>query len=276
MYRLGWFSTGRGPGSRGLLGAVNEAISCGEINAKIDFVFCSREAGEAEGSDEFLRLAGSYSLPLVPVSYQKFRKAHAVRGKTEQNALPEWRLEYDRAVMAQLSKYHPDLCVLAGYMLVVGREMCAKYTLLNLHPAAPWGPKGTWQEVIWQLIEGKATETGVMMHLVTPDLDRGPVVTYCAFPIRGGEFDRLWKEIEGKSVAEIKSTEGEESALFKLIRAGGVKREIPLVVATIKAFSEGRVKVIDGKVFDSAGKEVSGYDLTGDIEKMVKSQNNSL
>jgi folate-dependent phosphoribosylglycinamide formyltransferase PurN len=271
MYRLGWFSTGRGPGSRGLLAAVNDAIRRGEINAKIDFVFCSREAGEAEGSDEFLRLVESYNLPLVPVSYQKFRKAHVrhLADKTDKNALPEWRLEYDRTIMAKLEKYNPDLCVLAGYMLVVGREMCARYTLLNLHPAAPWGPKGTWQEVIWQLIESKANETGVMMHLVTPALDRGPVVTYCAFPIRGSEFDKPWSEIEGKSVTEIKAKEGEENALFKLIRAEGVKREIPLIIAIIKAFSESRVKVVNGKVYDESGEEVSGYNLTEDIDKMA-------
>jgi phosphoribosylglycinamide formyltransferase-1 len=273
MYRLGWFSTGRGPGSRGLLAAIYNAIRHREIDAKIDFVFCSREAGEAEGSDEFLRLVESYGLPLVPVSYQKFRKTHAAPGRTNKNALPEWRLEYDRVVMAKLQEYKPDLCVMAGYMLVVGREMCAKYTLLNLHPANPWGPKGTWQEVIWQLIEIKANETGVMMHLVTPVLDRGPVVTYCTFPIRGGGFDKFWREIEGKSVADIKATEDEQNGLFKLIRTEGVKREIPLIIATIKAFSEGRVKVVNGKAYDASGKEVSGYNLTEDIEKMVGSKN---
>lgn len=273
MYRLGWFSTGRGPGSRGLLTAVNNAIRRGEINAKINFVFCSREAGETDGSDEFLKLVESYNIPLIPVSYQKFRKAHAIPGRTNKNALPEWRLEYDRTVMARLTRYKPDICVLAGYMLVVGREMCARYTLLNLHPATPWGPKGTWQEVIWQLIENKANETGVMMHLVTPVLDRGPVVTYCTFPIRSGKFDKLWREIEGKSVANIQAKEGEQNGLFKLIRAEGVKREIPLIIATIKAFSEGRVRVINGRVLDAESKEVSGYNLTEDIEKIVGRKN---
>ncbi len=268
MYKLGWFSTGRGPGSRGLLTAINDAIKHGEIEAGIEFVFCSREPGEAAGSDEFIRLVESDKLPLVCYSYQKFKKANAA-GRANKNALPEWRLEYDRAVMTRLEKFNPDLCVLAGYMLVVGREMCSKYTMLNLHPAAPWGPKGTWQEVIWQLIEGKAKETGVMMHLVTPELDRGPVVTYCTFPIRGGEFDKRWQSIEGKSAHEIKTGDGEENALFKLIRTEGVKREIPLIIATIKAFSEGKVKVMNGKVIDTAGKEVSGYNLTEVIEKMT-------
>ena len=269
MYRLGWFSAGRGPGSRGLLTAVQSAIKRSEINAEIEFVFCSREQGEAEGSDEFQRLVKNYNLALIPYSYQKFRKVHATPGKADRNALPEWRLAYDREVIARLTQFKPDLCILAGYMLVVGPEMCGKYTMLNLHPASPWGPKGTWQEVIWQLIVSRATETGVMMHLVTPDLDQGPVVSYCSFPIRGGEFDKLWRDIETKSVADIKAKEGEENALFKLIRAEGVKREIPLIVATIKAFSEGKVKVLNGKVVDVSGKEVKGYDLTGEIEKMV-------
>jgi len=46
--------------------------------------------------------------------------------------------------------------LLAGYMLVVGDVMCKKFDMINLHPAAPDGPAGTWQEVIWQLIKEKA------------------------------------------------------------------------------------------------------------------------
>ena len=58
--------------------------------------------------------------------------------------------------MNRLQGFHPDLCVLAGYMLIVGEEMCQRYNMINLHPAAPGGPTGTWQEVIWQLIDSKA------------------------------------------------------------------------------------------------------------------------
>ena len=72
--------------------------------------------------------------------------------------------------------------------------------MINLHPAAPGGPAGTWQEVIWQLIEGDAMETGVMMHLVTSELDKGPPVTYCTFPIRDTPCDRHWTEIKNQSL----------------------------------------------------------------------------
>ena len=51
MYRLGWFSTGRGEGSRGLLKTVQDTIVSGDLEAQIEFVFCSREYGETEATD---------------------------------------------------------------------------------------------------------------------------------------------------------------------------------------------------------------------------------
>jgi len=271
MYQLGWFSTGRGKGSRGLLQAVQQAITSGEIEAEIAFVFCSREYGETEATDTFLKMVEDYHIPLVTFSYRKFksRAAPATPGPKEE-ALPAWRLDYDREVMARLERFHPDLCVLAGYMLIVGPEMCQKYNMLNLHPAAPWGPKGTWQEVIWQLIESDARETGAMMHLVTPELDRGPVVTYCTFPIRGEPFDQYWEEIKGQPLEKIKREQGEDNALFKLIRQHGVARELPLIITTIQAFSQGKVRITEDKrVVDAAGRPIQGYDLSAEIDKKV-------
>ena len=177
--------------------------------------------------------------------------------------------EDDAGVGQALGDRAPDLCVLAGYMLVVGPEMCQHYKMINLHPAAPGGPKGTWQEVIWQLIASEAAETGVMMHLVTPELDEGPPVTYCVFPIRGEPFDRHWEQLKGLPVKELKAREGENHPLFKLIRHEGMKRELPLVVTTVKAFSEGRVRIEKGKIIDTRGKIVKGYSLTREIDAIV-------
>ena len=65
MLNLGWFSTGRGPGSRALLSTVQEAITDGRIQARISFVFSNRAPGEAEGSDQFFALANSLGLTVV-------------------------------------------------------------------------------------------------------------------------------------------------------------------------------------------------------------------
>jgi len=268
MYQLGWFSTGRDKAARDLLKTVNSSIKQGELEAEIIFVFCNREPGESKESDLFLKLVENYHIPLICFSYQKFKAGEVAPNASQEAALPLWRFDYDRQVMNRLQGFHPNLCVLAGYMLIVGEEMCQRYNMINLHPAAPGGPKGTWQEVIWQLIGSKAQGTGVMMHLVTPELDKGPPVTYCTFPIRGKPFDEYWEEVEGHPLEKIKK-QGENNHLFKLIRKYGLAREFPLIISTLKAFSQGKVKIMNGKVVDADGKPINGYNLTDEINEQV-------
>ena len=259
-YRLGWFSTGRGPGSRDLLTAVRDSIAAGEIEADIAFVFCNRVPGQAAGSDQFIELVNSYRIPLVCVSSKRFK----------QGGDDSWREDFEREVMQRLEAFDVELVVLAGYMLVVGAAMCRRYPMLNLHPALPGGPKGTWKEVIWQLMEERAAETGAMMHRATPVLDEGPAVTYCRFPIRGEAFDVHWRTIEGRPVADIQAAEGEENALFRQIRRHGVARELPLIISTIKAFSQGRVRIEGDAVVDGEGNAIDAYDLSAEIDEQVR------
>ena len=109
------------------------------------------------------------------------------------------------------------------------------------------------------------------MHLVTPELDKGPAVTYCTFPIRGKPFDRYWGEIERHPPSEVKRGEGENNPLFKLIRQYGLAREFPLITSTLKAFSQGKIKITaDKKVVDSEGKPINGYNLTDEINEQMK------
>jgi phosphoribosylglycinamide formyltransferase-1 len=270
-YRIGWFSTGRGAGSLGLLRTVQEAILKGELDARIEFVFCSREYGETAATDNYLETVKGYGIPLIPFSYQAYRAIRGMPNPDPAQPLPQWRLDYDQEVMRRLDGFDPDLCVLAGFMLITGPEMCFKYDIINLHPAVPDGPAGTWQQVIWKLIEARAERSGVKMHVAIPELDAGPTATYCTFAIRGSAFDALWEEFEGKSVTEIKNTQGEDNALFKAIRRHGAVRELPLVVATLRAFSEGRVKITPEKrVVDAAGGPIGGYDLTEEIDAAVR------
>jgi len=260
IQKLGWFSTGRDKAARDLLTVAQRSIALGEIRAETAFVFCNREPGESKQSDTFHRLVNSYGLPLITFSSKDFKTG---RGEG-------WRLEYDREVMKRLKEFNADLSVLAGYMLIVGEEMCRKYDMINLHPAAPGGPKGSWQEVIWQLIETKAKDTGVMMHLVTPQLDEGPPVAYCNFSLRGELFDKYWREIEGQSAKAIKQGQGESNRLFKLIRKQGLAREFPLIIATLKAFSRGKVRIRRGKVVGADGRPLKGYNLTREINRLLK------
>jgi phosphoribosylglycinamide formyltransferase-1 len=270
-YKIGWFSTGRGEGSKGLLKAAQDAIKAGELDADIEFVFCSRERGETEPTDRYLDMVQDYGMPLVSFSYQKYRAKRGMPNPDAGAPLPPWRIDYDNEVIRRLGKYHPDLVMLAGFMLITTPVMCEKYDIINLHPAAPGGPAGTWQQVIWKLIDAGAETQGVKMHVAVPELDTGPTATYCTFSIQGSPFDKYWEAIRGKTVAEIRASEGVENNLFKAIRQHGAVRELPLTVATLRVFSEGKVKITkDRQVVDAAGHIIPGYDLTKEIDKAVR------
>src|SRR5690606_5044607 len=52
-FRFGWFTTARGPGSRGMYEAVAKAIADGRLDAEFAFVFANRERGENPLTDSF-------------------------------------------------------------------------------------------------------------------------------------------------------------------------------------------------------------------------------
>jgi phosphoribosylglycinamide formyltransferase-1 len=96
-----------------------------------------------------------------------------------------------------------------------------------------------------------------MMQVVTPELDKGPVVSYCLFPIKGEPFDEYW----GKE---------DRNTLFRLIRQHELAREFPLITFTLQSLSRGEVSVKEQKVTDAQGRPISGYDLTRRVDEEVK------
>ena len=254
MLNIGWFSTGRDEAARQLLQAVQDKSHRSDINGKISFVFSNREPGEAKESDLFFELVRSYNIPLVCLSHKKFKTA---KEEEDLDIKKEWRIKYDKEVNKKIEPFAPDLCVLAGYMLIVSEELCQKYDMINLHPAPPGGPTGSWQEVIWALIQNKAETAGAMIHLVTPELDRGPAVSYCLFSIKGDPFAEYWQK-DNKDI------------LFRLIRQHELAREFPLITLTLQALSRGEVGIKDRRVIDAQGKLISGYNLSGKIDEEVK------
>ena len=105
-----------------------------------------------------------------------------------------------------------------------------------------------------------------MMQSVIPEVDRGPIVSFSTFPIAGGSFEPLWDEVRGRSVEELRESAGEALRLFQAVRAAGTARERLLVVETLRAFAQGRVRIDGGAVTDGQGRPIEGLDLTGEIE----------
>jgi len=281
-FRIGLFTSAWDEVAWKLVKEVHQNIQNGTIpNSEIVFVFCSREEGETHYGDLLIQNVRQLGVPLITFSSLRFkpelrRKGREAEKKGDTSVINTWRFEHDREVSKLLCP--TDLDVLLGYMWVVGGEMCRRRTMINLHPALPDGPKGTYREVIWQLIKERASRTGIMIHLVTGVLDMGPPITYCSFPIRGGTLELLWRDLEERlkkeSVEEISQKEGEDNSLFKLIRAEGVKREFPMIIQTIKLLAERRIRIKDGKVVDSDGRVLEGgYDLTREIDAIVSGDN---
>ncbi|MDR2866550.1 MAG: phosphoribosylglycinamide formyltransferase [Methanomassiliicoccaceae archaeon] len=272
MLKLGWFSTGRGPGSRNLLRTVMEKKAAGKLDINIEFVFCNWDNTEEPNSrkeqrEQFFAMVKDYGIPLVALSWKSFRPD---LWDSDQEG---WRNEYGKEMRELLSKYGFSIGVLAGYMLWVDDETCVTYDLINLHPALPTGPKGTWQECIWQLIRDDERQHGVMIHLCTKEWDRGAALTFCGFPIRGGRYDELWEKmyekLRTKTLDQIKAEEGENEPLFAAIRNSGAKRELPLIVSTIKQFADGNLKMVGQKAYYRDGPLRGPFDLSEDVDGSI-------
>ena len=260
--KVGWFSTANGPGSLGMLEAVLHAIDSRKLDAELEFVFVNRERGQTTATNRFMDIVESNGVPLVALSSRRFRTEHGN---------PPWaslREDFDRAALDRISDYAPDVCMQAGYMLYAPL-LCDALPMLNQHPALPGGIVGMWQDAVWDCIESRAVEAGSMVHVSTADLDRGPVVSLCRFPIVGPQWETLWEDAAARPTnatvrAELEGTD----PLFNAIRQAGLLRERPLVVRTLAAIANGKVSLDAIR----SGKVGTPIDLTDTVESDVAAQ----
>jgi phosphoribosylglycinamide formyltransferase 1 len=86
------------------------------------------------------------------------------------------RAEYEQKLLAHLNFLHPDFICLAGYMLLLGKEVVQNFPgqILNIHPSLLPFFKGLNAQR--QALEAGMTETGCTVHFVTEELDDGPIV----------------------------------------------------------------------------------------------------
>jgi len=279
-YKIGWFSTGRDKAARDLFESVLAAINDGTIEAEIAYVFCSRCEGEREESDRFIELVEQSGVKVICLSSRSFKPELRKAGRAESpnvgtpsEKLLRWRNEYDAEVMHLIEPLGAQVGVLAGYMLITG-NLCQRLPLINLHPALPGGPKGTWQEVMWQLIEERADRTGAMMHVVTPELDEGPPLTYAEVELHGAKLDPLWdkldRKLEKEALDSIIKAEGEEEPLFAAIRAAEFELEIPLLIMTLKELAAGRLTVEGTNIRFDGDAVTGGLRLTNEVQDFIR------
>jgi len=155
---VGVLISGRGSNLQALI----EAIAEGRLVAKIAVVISNRP--DAAG----LERARAAGIETLVVNHREFPTRDA----------------FDRALAAELLARHVSLVCLAGFMRLVGAPLLDAFpnAILNVHPSLL--PSFPGVDAQRQALEHGVKITGATVHLVTPELDAGPIVLQAAVPVR--------------------------------------------------------------------------------------------
>lgn len=96
--------------------------------------------------------------------------------------------ERDEEILYHLSNivYDVDMIVLAGYLRKIGPEVLKRYPVINTHPSLlpKYGGKGMYgMNVHRAVVENGETESGVTVHFVNSEYDRGPIIWQTHVPV---------------------------------------------------------------------------------------------
>jgi phosphoribosylglycinamide formyltransferase 1 len=97
------------------------------------------------------------------------------------------RHAYDEALAGALRAHDVTLVCLAGFMRLVGQPLLDAFPqrILNIHPSLL--PAFPGLEAQRQALEYGVRVTGATVHLVTSELDGGPIVMQAAVPVRSSD-----------------------------------------------------------------------------------------
>ena len=86
------------------------------------------------------------------------------------------KLEFEESLATQISEINPKLIVLAGFMKVLSPQFVKFFRgkVINIHPSLL--PEYPGLNTHQRVLEDKKKIHGVSVHLVTEDLDGGPVI----------------------------------------------------------------------------------------------------
>jgi phosphoribosylglycinamide formyltransferase 1 len=169
---LGVLISGRGSN----LQAIIDAITEGRLDASIRVVISNR--ADAAGLDR-ARRAG---IDTVVLDHRLYNRA-----------------EYDRVLVDELKKQEVELVCLAGFMRILGPYFVEAFpfAILNIHPSLlPAFPGTNAQD---QALQHGVKYTGVTVHLVTAELDNGPIVAQAVVPV---EDDDTADELASRILAQ--------------------------------------------------------------------------
>jgi phosphoribosylglycinamide formyltransferase 1 len=147
---VGVLISGRGSNLQALI----DAVQCGELDARIAVVISNRP--QAAG----LERAAAAGIETLTINHRDFTT----------------RDDFDRAVANALRQRDVHLVCLAGFMRLIGGPMLEAFpnAILNIHPSLLPAFPGVDAQA--QALAYGVKVSGVTVHLVTGELDGGPIV----------------------------------------------------------------------------------------------------
>ncbi len=163
LIRFGFLASGRGSNMQTIIDACKD----GQLQAKPIIVISNNaDSGALESA----------------------RKENIVACHLSSTTHPDSTL-LDAAIAGALKSHHVDLVILAGYMRMIGPKVLDAFggKIINIHPALlpKYGGKGMYgMKVHEAVIAAGEPETGVTIHVVNAEYDRGPILAQRVVPIK--------------------------------------------------------------------------------------------
>jgi phosphoribosylglycinamide formyltransferase-1 len=162
--KLGFLASGNGSSAR----AIVAAIAAGALNAEARLMVSNMKAAPAL---DFARDAG---VPALCIPTQSDPEAA------------------DRRLAEALAAHGVELLVLSGYLRRLGPQTLGRYAgrILNIHPGPlpQFGGHGMYGRRVHEaVVAAGVAESGIVIHLVDEEYDRGPVIARQAVAVLPGD-----------------------------------------------------------------------------------------
>ncbi|MDS0293356.1 bifunctional phosphoribosylaminoimidazolecarboxamide formyltransferase/IMP cyclohydrolase [Halogeometricum luteum] len=170
------------------------------------------------GAELAVVLANEEGAPVLDAASERGVPTEVVERDAEES-----REAHERRVLERLSGYDFDLVCLDGYMRILTEAFVEEApTTLNVHPSLL--PSFPGMDAHEQVLDAGVRTTGCTVHVVTEEVDAGPIVTQEAVPVY--------------------EDDDEDSLKARVLREG----EFTAYPRAVRWFAEGRVDVEDGTV----------------------------
>lgn len=169
------------------------------INIKINIaIFASGGGTNAQAIMEYFKDSNEVNITCI---YSNNPSAYALtRGKNfgiDTFAFSKNDFYKSDTVVNHLNDKKVDLIILAGFMWLVPTSVVENFTILNIHPALlpKYGGKGMYGQFVHEaIIENGEKESGITIHYVNSEYDKGSIILQEICPVLVSDTAELLAE----------------------------------------------------------------------------------